>query len=155
VGTVPIVFFMKKYLLIDGHSVIFQWPELRALHQQNRSQARALLSRQLAELHETSNWLITLVYDGKQGTTPLTEHQGMVTLYSQEGQTADSIIERLVALVEDKQRVVVVTADQAERNMVESLGAFTHSPDWLRQELRLNDKDWSGILSQVHKRAKW
>lgn len=146
---------MKKYLLVDGHSVIFQWPELRALHQQNRNQARAVLSRQLAELHETSDWLVTLVYDGKQGISPLTEHKGMVTLYSQEGQTADSIIERLVAQVKDKQRVVVVTADQAERNMVESMGSFTHSPDWLSHELSLNGKDWSGTLSEVHKRAKW
>jgi predicted RNA-binding protein with PIN domain len=146
---------MKKYLLIDGHSVIFQWPELRALHQQNRNQARAVLSKQMAELHETSDWLVTLVYDGKQGSTPLTEYKGMVTLYSQEGQTADSIIERLVAQVEDRQRVVVVTADQAERNMVESLGAFTHSPEWLFSELGLQAKDWSGTLSEVHKRAKW
>jgi uncharacterized protein len=146
---------MKKYLLIDGHSVIFQWPELRALHSQNRSQARTALSRQLAELHETSDWLVTLVFDGKQGSTPLTEPRGMVTLYSQEGQTADSIIERLVAKVEDKQKVIVVTADQAERNMVESLGAFTHSPDWLLQELSLNGRDWMGTLSGVQKRAKW
>jgi len=146
---------MKKYLLIDGHSVIFQWPELRALHQRNRNQARAVLSRQLSELHEKSDWLITLVYDGKQGSTPLTKPKGMITLYSHEGQTADSIIERLVAQVPDKQKVIVVTADQAERNMVESLGAFTHSPDWLFNELALNNKDWLGTLSEVHKRAKW
>jgi len=146
---------MKKYLLVDGHSVIFQWPELRALHEQNRNQARAVLSRQLAELHETSDWLVTLVFDGKQGATPSRDFKGMVTLYSQEGQTADSIIERLVAQVEDKKRVVVVTADQAERNMVESLGSFTHSPDWLLQELDLNGRGWSGTLSEVHKRAKW
>ncbi|NJK90942.1 MAG: NYN domain-containing protein [Blastochloris sp.] len=146
---------MKKYLLVDGHSVIFNWPELRALHNRNRTHARDLLSKQLSELHETSDWLVTLVYDGKQGTTPLGQVKGMVTIYSQEGQTADSIIERLVAQVPDKGRVVVITADQAERNMVESLGAYSHSPEWLAQELAGNGRSWTGTLDQVHQRAKW
>jgi uncharacterized protein len=148
---------MKKYLLVDGHSVIFHWPELRGLHQKNRHQARALLSRELGDLHEKSDWLVTLVFDGKMGTTPEPMVKGMVTLYSQEEQTADSIIERLVAQVkeEDRGRVVVVTADQAERNMVESLGAATYSPDWLRGELRAQGKEWEGVIEAVNKRAKW
>ena len=146
---------MKKYLLIDGHSVIFQWPELRSLHQKNRNKAREVLSGQLAELHDTSNWLVTLVFDGKMGSSPVAKHRGMVTAYSTAEQTADSIIERLVATVEDKERVVVITADVAERNMVESLGATSYSPDWLRSELKLNERDWLGTFSEVHRRAKW
>lgn len=146
---------MKRYLLVDGHSVIFHWPELRRLHDKNRTKARETLSAQLAHLHDTSDWLITLVYDGKLGTAPIQPSKGMITAYSTVEQTADSIIERLVASVADKERVVVVTADLAEQNMVESLGAFSHSPDWLRAELGLKEKEWRITLSKVSRSASW
>lgn len=146
---------MKRYLLVDGHSVIFYWPELRRLHEKNRSKAREILSAQLAHLHDTSDWLITLVFDGKLGTTPIQPSKGMITAYSTEQQTADSIIERLVASVVDKEKVVVVTADLAEQNMVESLGAFSHSPDWLKAELGHSEKEWRTTLSKVNRGANW
>ena len=57
-----------RYLLIDGHSVIFAWPDLRKLHDGNRAAARKVLADRLQHLHDTSDWLVTLVLDGKLGT---------------------------------------------------------------------------------------
>ncbi|MDR1191219.1 MAG: NYN domain-containing protein [Verrucomicrobiales bacterium] len=144
-----------RYLLVDGHSVIFHWPELRALHARQPNRCREVLARLLGGLHDTSDWLVTLVFDGKTGTPPLTVTGKMALIYSQEGQTADSIIERLVGQVADPATVSVITADGAERVTVESLGAVAFSPDWLRDELQRADSDWQSTLGQVHKKARW
>jgi predicted RNA-binding protein with PIN domain len=145
----------KNYLLVDGHSVIYQWPELRALHARQPNRCREVLIGWLSGLHDTSDWLVTLVFDGKSGPTEPVQPGKMALIYSQEGQTADSIIERLVGQVADPQRVCVVTADGAERVTVESLGAMVLSPDWLKDELNRVNSDWQATLQQVHKKAKW
>ncbi len=145
----------KKFLLIDGHSVIFQWPELRRLHSQNPSKCRAALTALLGTLHDTSNWLVTLVFDGKTGPNEPARPGTMAVIYSQEGQTADSIIERLVGQANDPSLVYVVTADEAERITVEAAGAFVYSPDWLAGEIEQNTGQWQQALKDVHKKAKW
>jgi uncharacterized protein len=145
----------QKYLLVDGHSVIYQWPELRALHAQQPNKCRELLTQLLSNFHDTSDWLVTLVFDGKTGPTEPVQPGKMALIYSKEGQTADSIIERLVGQAADPANVYVVTADGAERVTVESLGAFVMSPDWLQDEINLIGTSWQQTLIQVHRRAKW
>jgi predicted RNA-binding protein with PIN domain len=43
-----------RYLVVDGHSVIFAWPDLRALHERNRPAARKALADRLQQLHDTT-----------------------------------------------------------------------------------------------------
>ena len=145
-----------RFLVVDGHSVIFAWPELRALHDRHRAAARQQLIEVLGQLHDTSDWLVTLVMDGKLGVaTPSEKSSGMVICYAHADQTADSIIERLVASSGQAESVLVITADEAEKLMVESLGAMTSSPDWLRSEMEHGQKLFSGELERVHRSARW
>jgi len=144
-----------RYLLVDGHSVIFSWPELRTLHQRDRAQARLFLQKQLQNLHDTSDWLITLVFDGTLGAQPQRGPKDMVVLYGSSHQTADSIIERLVGQVANPGWVSVVTADEAERQTVEAMGALTASPEWLRSELEVQNKNWQNTMRNIGKRAQW
>src|SRR5277367_1206714 len=127
-----------RFLLVDGHSVIFAWPDLRAIHQRNRPSARKILADRLQHLHDTTSWRVTLVLDGKLGTAiPVGKRKrtDMVISYATADQTADSIIERLVGASGVAAEILVITADEAERRIVESLGAATASPDWLRGEI--------------------
>ncbi len=147
-----------RYLVVDGHSVIFAWPELRALHDRNRPAARKALADQLQHLHDTTSWRVTLVLDGKLGTVagePAAKRTDMVISYATADQTADSIIERLVAASGVAPEIVVVTADEAERLTVEALGAGTVSPSWLQAELEREGTFFSGQLERIHKSARW
>lgn len=147
-----------RYLVIDGHSVIFAWPDLRALHNQNRAAARKLLADRLQHLHDTTLWRVTLVLDGKLGTAiPANTRKptDMVISYASADQTADSIIERLVAGSGVAKQILVVTADEAERRTVESLGAEVSSPSWLREELEREGTSFSDELERVHRAARW
>ena len=147
-----------RYLVIDGHSVIFAWPDLRRLHDENRAAARNALADRLRHLHDTSEWRVTLVLDGTHGTaTPSHPRRrtDMVISYAHADQTADSIIERLVGCSGVARDIVVVTADEAERLTVESLGAGTASPEWLRKEIDMEGASFSTELNRVHRGAKW
>src|ERR1700676_3796834 len=89
-----------RYLVVDGHSVIFAWSDLRALHERNRAAARKALADRLQHLHDTTPWRVTLVLDGKLGTVVASgarQATDMVISYATADQTADSIIERMVA----------------------------------------------------------
>jgi predicted RNA-binding protein with PIN domain len=145
-----------RYLVIDGHSVIFSWADLRGLHQRNRAAARKELAGRLQTLHDSAAWRVTLVLDGTHGTAsaPLQPHD-MVTVYATADQTADSIIERLVAASGEASQVTVVTADEVERRLVESLGAATASPAWLREEMIREGAVFQERLDKVHRSAKW
>ncbi len=149
-----------RFLVVDGHSVIFQWPELRNLHTHKQAAARELLIRSLQNLHAISEWRVTLVLDGTVGSQrgnvkEKRRPEEMVVIYANAHQTADSIIERLVAASGVAPAITVITADEAERNMVESLGAFCASPDWLRLEMERNDSHFSREMEKVHRAAKW
>jgi predicted RNA-binding protein with PIN domain len=147
-----------RYLVVDGHSVIFSWADLRTLHQRNRPAARRELASRLQALHDSTLWRVTLVLDGTLGTTtpsPRRQPQDMVTVYATADQTADSIIERLVATSGAAAQVLVVTADEVERRMIESLGAAGASPAWLAQEMAQAGMAFESELRRVHRSAKW
>jgi predicted RNA-binding protein with PIN domain len=150
---------IAKYLVVDGHSVIFQWPELRSLHASKQSAARDSLIRTLQNLHDISHWRVTLVLDGKLGSAPRSREKpkptDMVTIYGNTHQTADSIIERLVALSGQAPAITVITADEAERRLVEALGAYCASPDWLRGELEVAGACFASEFTRVKKAANW
>jgi predicted RNA-binding protein with PIN domain len=147
-----------RYLVVDGHSVIFAWPDLRALHARNRAAARKALSDHLQHLHDTTDWRVTLVLDGKLGTAVPSgagKRQDMVIAYATADQTADSIIERLVASSGVAGEILVITADEVEKLTVEALGASTASPEWLRETLDQEGNSFTNELNRVHRSARW
>jgi predicted RNA-binding protein with PIN domain len=145
-----------RYLVVDGHSVIFAWPDLRKLHETHRAAARKALTDRLRMLHDGSRWRVTLVLDGTHGSAPgPRQPTDMVVAYAQADQTADSIIERLVASSGAAAQVLVITADEVERRLVESLGAETASPAWLREEMEREGAAFQDELARIHRSARW
>jgi predicted RNA-binding protein with PIN domain len=147
-----------RYLVVDGHSVIFAWADLRTLHDRNRAAARKALADHLQQLHDTTPWRVTLVLDGKLGTAVSPrpgKRTDMVIAYATADQTADSIIERLVAASGVAPDILVITADEAEKLTVEALGAATASPKWLRKTLEQEGHSFADELSRVHRSAHW
>src|SRR5215813_15472561 len=87
-----------RYLIVDGHSVIFAWPELRKLHARRSSLAREALIKQLRDYQDWTGVRVVAVFDGKGKKVEMISHPGDVQIfYSRSGQTADAIIERLAS----------------------------------------------------------
>src|SRR5215475_7976654 len=55
-----------RYLIVDGHSVIFAWPELRKLHARRSSLAREALIKQLRDYQDWTGVRVVVVFDGSR-----------------------------------------------------------------------------------------
>ncbi|MES2309180.1 MAG: NYN domain-containing protein [Verrucomicrobiota bacterium] len=140
-----------KYLLVDGHSVLFSWNDLRVLHQRKPRSARDQLIKIIQVLHDTGRWRVTLVFDGKTRGNEVTPTNSMIVAYASEDETADSLIERTVGAFPHPDRIWVVTNDRAEAQTVVSLGAHTESTEWLKFEIDACDELLQNTLKNLNK----
>src|SRR2546429_2815280 len=122
-----------RYLIVDGHSVIFAWPELRKLHARRSSLARETLVKQLRDYQDWTGVHIVVVFDGKGKKVEATSDPADVQIfYSRSGQSADSIIERLASKYAKRFELTVATSDSMEAETVQACSAESISPDGLR-----------------------
>ena len=124
------------YLIVDGHSIIFAWPDLRKLHERRSSIAREALIKRLRNYQDWTGVRVIVVFDGKAPkiSTTLDPHDVQI-FYSRDGQTADAIIERLASKYAGKFNLTVATSDSMERQTVYASGAECISPEALREVL--------------------
>ena len=122
-----------QYLIVDGHSVIFAWPELRKLHARRSSLAREALIKQLRDYQDWTGVRVVVVFDGK-GTKveAAAEPDDVQIFYSRSGQSADAIIERLASKYAKGFELMVATSDLMEAETVQACGAEWTSPEGLR-----------------------
>lgn len=119
-----------KHLLVDGANVLHAWPELRALLKRDREAARSQLIQRLGALHDAESLRVTVVIDGR-GREIVVEHPShqdtLSVVYTPSSLTADDVIEQMVGRSPEPSLCEVATADQAERNTIEAIGAV-----WVR-----------------------
>jgi len=121
------------YLIVDGHSVIFAWPELRKLHARRSYLAREALLKQLRDYQDWTGVNVVVVFDGKGKRVEATSDPAEVQVfYSRNGQSADAIIERLASKYAKRYQLVVATSDSMEAETVHACGAESISPEGLR-----------------------
>jgi predicted RNA-binding protein with PIN domain len=122
-----------RYLIVDGHSVIFAWPELRKLHSRRSSLAREALLKQLRDYQDWTGVHVVAVFDGKGKKVEATSDPADVQVfYSRSGQSADAIIERLASKYAKQYDLMVATSDSMETETVHACGAESISTDGLR-----------------------
>ena len=117
-------------ILVDGYSLLHNWPELARGKSRHSAAAREELVHTLTQYRDAIGTPITVVFDGAGGPpgTPKTiSTPELEVLYSKPGQTADDIIERAAHRLSAFGEVLVVTDDSAERETVLSLGAMASS----------------------------
>jgi predicted RNA-binding protein with PIN domain len=141
-----------RYLIVDGHSVIFAWPELRKLHTRRTGLARDELVKLLTEYQDASGVRVVAVFDGKGGkANEATEPGGIQVFYSAAGQTADEIVERLVAKYAGEHEIMVATSDHLEQQTATTFGALVVSAEGLRAWIEDAQRDLARRLKQ-HRR---
>ena len=127
----------RRYLIVDGHSLIFAWPELRKLHQRRSSLAREALIKQLRHYQDWTGVSVVVVFDGKGSKVNTSSDPGDVQIvYSRRGQTADAIIERLASKYAERFDLRVATSDLREAETVHASGAEWLSPNSLHELLQ-------------------
>jgi len=122
-----------QYLIVDGHSVIFAWPELREMHQRRTALAREALVRKLRDYQDWTGVRVVVVFDGRGAAVDASADPGEIQIfYSRAGQTADSIVERLASKYGSEFRLLVATSDYLEQETAAACGAECISAEGLR-----------------------
>src|ERR1700720_4955364 len=122
-----------RYLIVDGHSVIFAWPELRKIHARRSSLAREVLLKQVRDYQDWTGVHVVVVFDGKgRKIEAASDPADVQVFYSRTDQTADAIIERLASKYAKRFELMVATSDSLEAETVQACGAEWISPEALR-----------------------
>ncbi len=117
-------------ILIDGYSLLHNWPELAPGKPRYSAAAREELVHRLTLYRDAIETPVTVVFDGANADRRLDTVEStpeMEILYSRAGQTADDIIERAAHRLSAYGEVLVVTDDHAERDTVIALGGSASS----------------------------
>jgi predicted RNA-binding protein with PIN domain len=117
-------------ILVDGYSLLHNWPELAPRRPRHSAAAREELIQRLAHYRDAIGTPITIFFDGggaPAGTPAPSSSPELEVIYSRTGQTADDLIERVTHRFANYGEVLAVTDDQAERETVISLGGFASS----------------------------
>jgi predicted RNA-binding protein with PIN domain len=124
---------LPEYLIVDGHSVIFAWPELRELHARRTSLARDALVKQLRDYQDWTGVRVVVVFDGKGSAVDESSEPGEIQIfYSRAGQSADAIVERLASKYASQFKLLVATSDNLEQETAAACGAECISAEGLR-----------------------
>jgi len=117
-------------ILVDGYSLLHNWPELAPGQPRHAAAAREELIYRLTLYQDVSGTPVTIFFDGQQernGRPPAHRKTEVEVLYSRAGKTADDLIERAAHRFQAYGEVLTVTDDLAERDTVISLGGMASS----------------------------
>ena len=117
----------REHFILDGYNIIHSWPELQELTNELKN-ARDRLVDLMLEYGAYEHYDITIVFDALFTTDEAHEEKlnpHFTVVYTEQGATADSYIERLAYELVRRDFVVhVVTSDGAEQSVILGAGAY-------------------------------
>ena len=128
----------KHFLLVDGYNIIFAFPELRALAEENIDSARLALLDLLSDYQGFTGYTLIAVFDAYRRKDHKEERypwHNLFVVYTKTAQTADSYIESFSGRHAASDIVTVATSDGVEQIIVRSQGALLLSASELREEM--------------------
>jgi len=131
---------MEEILIVDGYNIIHASPELSGLIDEELAHARLKLVSDIGQYKSMKGFSqAIIVFDAhlvREGSGSLFNEDGVEVVFTQEGQKADTLIERLVAKLSGEKRVYVATSDWQEQRTVLGYGAIRLSARELLDDLR-------------------
>ena len=115
-----------RYIFIDGYNIINSWSDLAIGENETLENSRQRLIEILENYVAMREDKLYLVFDAhlSKGSIEKEEKTNNITVvFTKEGETADSYIERKVNLIGRKKEVIVVTSDNLEQQTIFQRGA--------------------------------
>lgn len=141
---------MKEYLIVDGYNIIHAWPEFERFKESGIEHARDKLVAILADYSFLCGQKVVVVFDAyrqKNAAVRTEAVDGVEVIYTQQGETADALIERLAGELSSQGLVYVATSDWAEQGIIFGRGAYRITPAELRLQVnhlkKENEELWS------------
>lgn len=143
----------KELLIVDGYNMIGAWPELVRLKNQDLlEEAREELLKRLSNYSKYEGLKTAVVFDAQfvPGITRSYRKYQLEVIFTEEGQTADSYIEKMAGEKNNRfTQVAVATSDLAEQWVVFSQGALRISANELYKRVKKVENLITGHLEEV------
>jgi len=144
-------------ILVDGYSLLHNWPELAPRQPRHSAGARAELVHVLTRYQDSVGTPITVFFDGSGAPPNVPKHESSGTievLFSGPGQTADDMIERAAHRFQPYGEIMAVTDDNAERDTVIGLGGHASSCENFIRMLESEMTDFQDELKQYNRKEQ-
>ncbi len=128
----------EEYLLVDAYNIIYTWPELKELADENMDGARMKLIDTLSNYQGVRKCQIIVVFDAYrvQGhREEIVDYHNIHLVYTREAQTADQYIERFANNNNKKYNISVATSDGLQQIIVRGQGCLLLSARELKAEI--------------------
>ncbi|QGU96511.1 NYN domain-containing protein [Clostridium bovifaecis] len=119
-----------RNVFVDGYNVINSWPELSKIKEYSFEAARTKLIEMLQNYAAYKGCKVFIVFDAHMVKGSLEKKEkldNLIVIFTKEGETADSFIEKYVSLIGRKAEVCVVTSDSLEQQVTFQRGAIRMS----------------------------
>jgi ribosomal protection tetracycline resistance protein len=133
----------EEYLLVDGYNIIYAWPELKELAEEDIESARMRLLDSLSNYQWVRQCRIIVVFDAYrvQGhREEIIDYHNIHMVYTKEAQTADQYIEKFAHDNQKKYRIAVATSDGLQQIIVRGAGCLLLSARELKAEVEEADR---------------
>jgi ribosomal protection tetracycline resistance protein len=134
----------EEYLLVDGYNIIFAWPELKKLADDNMDSAKMKLLDLLSNYQWIRNCQIIVVFDAYRvegHREEVIDYYNIHMVYTREAQTADQYIEKFAHDNKKNYKITVATSDGLQQIIVRGEGCGLLSARELKAEvIEANEK---------------
>ncbi len=128
----------EEYLLVDGYNIIYAWPELNELVEDNMEAARMKLIDILSNYQGMRKCKIIVVFDAyrvQDHQEEIITYKNIHLVYTKEAQTADQYIEKFAFDNKKKYHISVATSDGLQQLIVRGQGCSLLSARELKLEI--------------------
>ncbi|RYD03212.1 hypothetical protein N752_20460 [Desulforamulus aquiferis] len=111
---------MQEFYVVDGYNIIHAWPDFEGIIEGGLDHGRDKLIDIIANFASLTGSVVKIVFDAhlvKKGIEHSEMIHGIEVFYTQEGETADSLIERIVGDLTKLGTVYVATSDWMSREL--------------------------------------
>lgn len=133
-----------RLIFVDGYNVINSWPNLKQIKKYSYESARKKLIDVLENYSSYNSCNINIVFDAHKvsGSLEKKDVVGNITIiFTKDGETADSYIERMIDNIGKKVEVTVVTSDFLEQQTIFQRGAIRMSSlEFYQEVIEVEDK---------------
>ncbi|MBU3160165.1 NYN domain-containing protein [Clostridium frigoris] len=148
-----------RTLFVDGYNVINSWPSLKKVKEYSYESSRLQLIGILQNYVAFNGYKMFIVFDAQlvKGSIQKEERQGnLVVVFTKEGETADSYIERMVNNIGRNIEVCVITSDSLEQQIAFQRGATRMSSiEFYHEVIRTQKKIETEIEKKYLEKRNW
>lgn len=144
----------EEYLLVDGYNIIYAWPELKELAEENLDSARMKLLDLLSNYQWIRRCHVIVVFDAYRvegHQEEIIDYYNIHMVYTREAQTADQYIEKFAHENKKNYNITVATSDGLQQMIVRGEGCTLFSARELKAELEDANKRLRQEYHQIHR----